>query len=79
MMEVFILIVVKPGNEEKVFNKLKDNPRVREIYRLYGEYDIVVRIEVENIRELDEFHDSVLRKIKEIEMTETLIASSYGS
>ncbi len=79
MMEVFILIVVKPGNEEKVFNKLKDNPRVREIYRLYGEYDIVVRIEVDSIRELDEFHDSVLRRIKEIEMTETLIASSYGS
>ncbi len=79
MMEVFILIVVKPGNEEKVFNKLKDNPRVREIYRLYGEYDIVVRIEVNSIRELDEFHDSVLRRIKEIEMTETLIASSYGS
>ncbi len=79
MMEVFILIVVKPGNEEKVFNKLKDNHRVREIYRLYGEYDIVVRIEVGNIRELDEFHDNVLRKIKEIEMTETLIASSYGS
>ncbi|GAB6102702.1 Lrp/AsnC ligand binding domain-containing protein [Thermococcus atlanticus] len=79
MMEVFILIVVKPGNEEKVFNRLKDNPRVREIYRLYGEYDIVVRIEVNSIRELDEFHDSVLRRIKEIEMTETLIASSYGS
>lgn len=79
MMEVFILIVVKPGNEEKVFNMLKDRPKVREIYRLYGEYDIVIRIEVDSIRELDEFHDSVLRKIKEIEMTETLIASSYGS
>ncbi|WP_461866487.1 Lrp/AsnC ligand binding domain-containing protein [Thermococcus sp.] len=77
MIEVFILIVVKPGNEEKVFNKLKDIPKVREIYRLYGEYDIVVRIEVENIKELDEFHDKILRKIKEIEMTETLIASPY--
>ncbi len=79
MMEVFVLIVVKPGNEEKVFNKLKNVSKVKEIYRLYGEYDIVARIEVENIKELDEFHDKILRKIKEIEMTETLIASSYGS
>ncbi|NJE07354.1 Lrp/AsnC family transcriptional regulator [Thermococcus sp. M39] len=77
MMEAFVLIIVKPGNEEKVYNKLKDNPMVKEIYRVYGEYDIVIRVEVGSIAELDKFHDEVLRKIGDIEMTETLIASSY--
>ena len=77
MIEVFVLIVVKPGNEEKVFERIKKDPRVKEAYRVYGEYDIVTRVEVPDIRELDKFHDDVLRRIPDIEMTETLIASTY--
>ncbi|HIP74562.1 MAG TPA: Lrp/AsnC family transcriptional regulator [Thermococcus paralvinellae] len=79
MMEAFVLIIVKPGSEEKVYNKLKNKPMVKEIYRVYGEYDIIIRVEVDNIAGLDRFHDEILRKIEDIEMTETLIASSYGS
>ncbi|ASJ04071.1 MULTISPECIES: Lrp/AsnC family transcriptional regulator [Thermococcus] len=77
MIEAFVLVVVKPGNEEKVYNALAKEEKVKEIYRVYGEYDIIIRVEVENIHELDRFHDEVLRKISNIEMTETLIASSY--
>lgn len=79
MIEVFILIIVKPGNEDIVYEKLSKLPQVKEVYKVYGEYDVIIRVEVENIKGLDEFHDDVLRRIKEIEMTETLIASSYGS
>ncbi|EHR78137.1 AsnC family transcriptional regulator [Thermococcus litoralis DSM 5473] len=79
MMEAFVLIIVKPGNEDLVYEKLNDIPQVKEIYKVYGEYDIIIRIEIENIKELDSFHDEILRKIREIEMTETLIASSYRS
>ncbi|WP_456422197.1 Lrp/AsnC family transcriptional regulator [Thermococcus sp.] len=77
MIEAFVLIVVKPGNEEKVYEKLKQDPRVKEDYRVYGEYDIILRVEVPTIDDLDKFHDEVLRRIPEIEMTETLIASTY--
>jgi len=77
MIESFVLVVVKPGNEEKVYEALRSNEKIKEIYRVYGEYDLILRVEVENIEELDRFHDEVLRKVKNIEMTETLIASSY--
>jgi len=77
MIEAFVLVVVKPGNEEKVYERLKKDPRVKEDYRVYGEYDIILRVEVPTIDDLDRFHDEVLRKIPEIEMTETLIASTY--
>jgi len=79
MIEAFVLIIVKPGNEDKVYETLKGAPQVKEIYKVYGEYDIIARVEVENIKELDHFHDEILRRISEIEMTETLIASSYRS
>lgn len=77
MIEAFVLVVVKPGTEEKVYEVLAKNEKIKEIYRVYGEYDIILRVEVGNIEELDSFHDKVLRRINNIEMTETLIASSY--
>ncbi|NJE00038.1 Lrp/AsnC family transcriptional regulator [Thermococcus sp. LS1] len=77
MIEAFVLVVVKPGTEEKVYNALAGEKHIKEIYRVYGEYDIILRVEVENIGELDRFHDEILRRINNIEMTETLIASSY--
>ena len=78
MITAFILIVVKPGGENKVIEKLKADPRVKEVYKVYGEYDVIVKIEVEGISGLDEFRDKVLRKIREVAMSETLIASSYS-
>jgi DNA-binding Lrp family transcriptional regulator len=78
MMEVFILLIVQPGKEDEIYRILKDRPEVKEIYKVYGDYDILIRVEIPNIKALDEFHDKVLRKIPGIEMTETLIASSYG-
>ena len=78
MIEVFALVVVKPGHEEEVYEKLKKMPIVKEIYRVYGEYDIVIHLEVDSIDELDRMYENEVRKIPHIEMTETLIASSIG-
>jgi DNA-binding Lrp family transcriptional regulator len=78
MIEAIILIVARPGTEEKVYNALREHPNVKEIYRVYGEYDLLLRVEVEDIRELDEFHDKILRGVGNIELTETMIASMYS-
>ncbi len=77
-IEAIILVVSRPGTEEKVYERLKAHPSVKEIYRIYGEYDMILRVEVNDIGELDKFHDEVLRQTREIELTETLIASTYG-
>ncbi|AEC51205.1 AsnC family transcriptional regulator [Pyrococcus sp. NA2] len=76
-MDVFILLVVKPGLENEIYEILKERPEVKEIYKVYGDYDIILRLSVEGIKALDEFHDRVLRKLPGIELSETLIASSY--
>jgi len=78
MITAFILITMKSGDENKVIEKLKNHPMVKEVYKVYGEYDVIVKIEVEGISELDDFRNKVLRKIREVVMSETLIASSYG-
>jgi len=79
MIEAIILIVARPGTEEKLYEALRKHPQVKEVYRVYGEYDLLLRVEVRDIRELDDFHDNVLRRTGNIELTETMIASTYGS
>ncbi len=76
MIEAFVLIVSKPGHEQKIHDTLSEHPWVKEVYRVYGEYDVIARIEVDTIAQLDEFHDNVLRRMRDIELTETLIAST---
>ncbi|CAB49402.1 Lrp/AsnC ligand binding domain-containing protein [Pyrococcus abyssi] len=76
-MDVFILLVIRPGLENEVYEKLKNRPEVKEIYKVYGDYDIVLRLSIDGIKALDKFHDEVLRKLPGIELSETLIASSY--
>lgn len=78
MITAFILIIMKSGDENKVIEKLKTDPRVKEVYKVYGEYDVIVKIEVEGVSGLNDFRDKVLRKIREVVMSETLITTSYG-
>jgi anthranilate phosphoribosyltransferase len=42
---------------------------------LYGEWDIILRVKVESLTELDAFLTQKLRKMKNIKLTSTLIAS----
>ena len=74
MTTAFVLIVVKPGEKDKVYEKLKNHPMVKEVHKVFGGYDVIVKLEVEGISGLDEFRNKVLRKIKEVVMSETLIA-----
>jgi ribosome biogenesis protein Nip4 len=43
MIEAFVLVVVKPGNEEKVYEALRGQEKIKEMYRVYGEYDLILR------------------------------------
>ena len=49
--------------------------QVSDVHHLYGEYDIIVRIEAEDMAALQDFIQLNIRKIKEIKATQTLIAS----
>jgi len=48
----FILILAKPGNKNKVYEKLKGHPMVKEVHKVFGEYDVIAKLEVEDITDL---------------------------
>ncbi len=74
MVTAFILLLVKPGEENTVAEKMNGLDEVKEISIVYGEYDIVAKIEKENMEDLQNFLIKQIRAMEEVERTSTLIA-----
>ncbi|MHA1632503.1 MAG: Lrp/AsnC family transcriptional regulator [Candidatus Freyarchaeota archaeon] len=74
MITAYVLVIVEPGKERDIKKKLKNLPQCKEVHEIYGEYDLIIKVQTRNLQELDAFVMK-LRKIKNIRATSTLIAS----
>ena len=71
----FVLISVSPMKEREVFDRISSIDEVKEIYPLFGEYDILAKIEA---NDFDEVGSVVIKKIRAIHGvidTKTLLTS----
>jgi len=59
----FALINIVPGHECEVYNKLDKVPQIIELHPLFGEYDLIAKIEAEDFEDIN---DVVVKKIKSI-------------
>ena len=73
MNMAYVMINSETGYEAEVMKELKKIPSVQEAYQLYGVYDIIIKIEAENMIELKEIVSLVIREIEKIRSTLTLI------
>lgn len=74
MVIAYILLLVKPGEENTVAEKMNKLDEVNEISVVYGEYDIVAKVENKSMEELQNFLIKKIRAMEEVERTSTLIA-----
>ncbi|MBT4059395.1 MAG: Lrp/AsnC ligand binding domain-containing protein [Euryarchaeota archaeon] len=77
MDTAFILLKTEPAREKDVYSALLDIAEVIETHALYGEYDLLARVECANSKELTSILMKKLRQIDGIRETETLIAVDY--
>ena len=70
----WILISCMPGCERDVYLQLLDMPGVSEVSVVYGELDLVARIDFENDREMSKMLIEDMRILVGVKKTETLIA-----
>lgn len=68
----FVLVSVAPTHIRKVYKELSDIPEVIELNALFGEYELIAKIEAENIENLANIVIDKIRKIKGISDTRTL-------
>ena len=71
MEAAFVFINVLPGKEKEVLRKVRQIRHVTESYELYGDYDIVVKVETEEKEGLQAIVQKQIRGIKGIANTST--------
>jgi DNA-binding Lrp family transcriptional regulator len=57
--------------------KIKELKEVKEVITTYGEYDVIIKIQVNSLDELDDFVFKKLRTIDGVEATTTLISARF--
>jgi len=65
---------VDVGDEHDVADELKRFPGVTEVQVVYGEYDVIARVELSDLTLLDEIV-TMARKLPGVTRTSTLISS----
>lgn len=74
MVKAYIMVVVEPGTSSKVVKKLKNYPEIRETSEVYGEYDIIAKVEEEAMIDLRNKVDKI-REIEGAQNTTTMIVA----
>jgi len=71
----YVLLVVKSGSEREVCRRASEFEEVVEANVLYGEYDALVKLRVEDLTQLDKFLTDKLREIPDIFRSSTMIVA----
>lgn len=71
----FALLSISPLHEKTVFEALKNIPQITEIHPLFGEYDILVKMECEDIDQIGETVIKKIRSLKGVMDSKTLIGT----
>ena len=72
MAEAYVLINCEIGSEEKVIEELKTIDGVKEVHGTFGAYDILAKVESDQVETLRETITWKIRKIDKIRSTLTL-------
>ncbi|MEM0155412.1 MAG: Lrp/AsnC ligand binding domain-containing protein [Thermoplasmataceae archaeon] len=72
MSIAFVLISTVPGKEHEVYNKIAKINYVVEIHPLFGEYDLIVKIDAKDYSELGKIVVDQIRTIEGVIDTKTL-------
>jgi len=68
----YVLINAAPAHEHEVYTKLSKIPKIVEVHPLFGEFDLIAKIEVEDFEKLGNLVVNEIRSIKGVIDTKTL-------
>lgn len=72
----YVLMTVQHGSSQEVAKTLLMHEEINNIHELFGQYDLIAHVVVDDSKQLSDFvHDSVI-SVPEVESTETLVVSN---
>jgi len=74
-MKAFILVNLLECDEQKILDEILSYKNVLEAYILFGEWDLIVKVEASNPEEAGTFVMEKIRSIPNVKITSTLIVA----
>ena len=74
-VDAYIMLNVKTGSEDEICLELVKYEEVQGASTVYGQYDAIIKVSVENMKQLDNFIMTKLRGISNILLTATMLIS----
>ena len=74
-IKAYVLLKVSSGSEREVCKKIADLDEVVDASIIYGEFDIVAKISVDELPSLEAFLSENIRTIPSIMLTSTMIVA----
>lgn len=74
-MKAFVLISLSQCDEREFLEELKELPEVKNAYILFGEWDILAEIELEDAEELGSFVMEKIRSRENVKLTSSMIVA----
>lgn len=75
MALAYVLITIQSGSEKEVLTKVSSFKETLEVDMVYGEYDAIVKVQVEELSDLEKFLSEKLRTLPNIFLTTTMIVA----
>lgn len=73
----FVLISAAPGQEQAVYKALQGVAEISELHPLFGEYDLIAKLEAPDIEALGHLVVSKIRSVDGIVDTKTLTGTKF--
>ncbi len=74
----FVLIIVAPVHEHEVYHKLTKVSEIIELHPLFGEYDLIAKVDAEDFEKLGSIVVNNIRKIEGVVETMTLTVTKFS-
>lgn len=68
------MVNVLPGNEKVAFGQLQKIEGIKDVYHVFGEYDFVVIVDVEDLNKLNNIVDNI-RENEFVTATQTIVGA----
>jgi len=73
----FVLINVTPGTEKKVFDTMIKWDEIQELYPLFGDYDLIAKVQTSDYEGLSDIVVNKIRALKGVTETKTLTGAKF--
>ncbi len=77
MIVGFVLISTMPTKEHEVYNEMLKVKGIKEVHPLFGEYDLIAKVEANDFDEVGEIVLNKIRIVEGVADTKTLTGSKF--